>query len=65
LRVNRTELAEVLGVSMPTITAWLGEGMPYVEGGGKGKPFVFDTVECDRMVGGKQAPRKRGACGRR
>lgn len=45
MRVNRTELAEVLGVSMPTVTAWLGEGMPYVEGGGKGKPFVFDTVE--------------------
>lgn len=31
---------------MPTITAWLGEGLPAVEGGGKGKPFVFDTVEC-------------------
>lgn len=31
---------------MPTITSWMGDGMPYVEGGGKGKPFVFDTVDC-------------------
>lgn len=30
---------------MPTVTAWLGEGMPYVEGGGKGKPFVFETAD--------------------
>lgn len=48
MKVNRTELAEILGVSMPTITAWLGEDppLPYVEGGGKGKPFVFDSVAC-------------------
>lgn len=45
MRVNRTELAECIGVSMPTITSWIGEGMPYVEGGGKGKPFVFETTE--------------------
>lgn len=33
---------------MPSVTAWMGENppLPYVEGGGKGKPFVFDTVEC-------------------
>jgi phage terminase Nu1 subunit (DNA packaging protein) len=46
MRVNRTELAEIIGKSMPTITAWMGEGMPFVEGGGKGKPFVFETVDC-------------------
>jgi len=48
MRVNRTELAEVLGVSMPTITAWMGEEppLPYVEGGGKGKPYIFETTEC-------------------
>lgn len=45
MKVNRTELAEILGKSMPTITAWLGEGLPYIEGGGKGKPFVFDSVD--------------------
>lgn len=45
MKVNRTEIAEILGISMPTVTAWLGEGMPYVEGGGKGKPFVFSTPE--------------------
>lgn len=46
MKVNRTELAEVLGVSMVSITTWMGDGMPYVEGGGKGKPFVFETTEC-------------------
>jgi phage terminase Nu1 subunit (DNA packaging protein) len=46
MRVNRTELADILGISMPTVTAWMGDGMPYVEGGGKGKPFVFETTEC-------------------
>lgn len=44
--LNRTELADVLGVSMPTITAWMGDGMPYVDGGGKGKPFRFDSLAC-------------------
>lgn len=46
MRVNRTELAEILGISMPTVTAWMGDGMPFIEGGGKGKPFVFETTEC-------------------
>lgn len=45
MKVNRTELAEILGVSMPTVTAWMGDGLPYVEGGGKGKPFVFETTD--------------------
>jgi phage terminase Nu1 subunit (DNA packaging protein) len=59
VRVNRTELAEILGVSMPTITSWLGEGMPYVEGGGKGKPFVFDSVECIEWWAENKRRRKR------
>jgi phage terminase Nu1 subunit (DNA packaging protein) len=47
VKVNRTELAEILGISMPTVTAWMGDTppLPYVEGGGKGRPFVFDTTE--------------------
>jgi phage terminase Nu1 subunit (DNA packaging protein) len=35
-----------MGISMPTVTAWMGDGMPYVEGGGKGKPFTFETTDC-------------------
>jgi phage terminase Nu1 subunit (DNA packaging protein) len=45
MRVNRTELAEILGISMPTVTSWMGDGLPYIEGGGKGKPFVFETSD--------------------
>lgn len=59
MKVNRTELAEVLGISMPTVTSWLGEGMPYVEGGGKGKPFVFETVDCIEWWAENKRRRKR------
>lgn len=45
MHVNRTELAEILGISMPTVTAWMGDGLPYIDGGGKGKPFKFETTE--------------------
>ena len=59
MEVNRTELAQVLGISMPTVTAWMGEGMPFKEGGGKGKPFIFDTVECIEWWAENKRRRKR------
>lgn len=61
MRVNRTELAEIIGVSMPTITAWMGETppLPYVEGGGKGKPFVFDSADCIEWWAENKRRRKR------
>ena len=51
--VNRTELADLLGISMPTVTAWMGENppLPYMEGGGKGKPFKFsNSIELFRVL---------------
>lgn len=44
-KVNRAELAEILGVSLPTITSKVNKGMPYVQKGQRGKEWTFDTAE--------------------
>lgn len=43
MRVNRTQLADILGVSVPTISNWLDDGLPYAVQGSKGKEWVFET----------------------
>jgi phage terminase Nu1 subunit (DNA packaging protein) len=42
--VNRTELASICGVTVVTIDAWRQKGCPYVERGGRGKEWIFDTA---------------------
>lgn len=46
MRVNIGELAEILGVSRPTVTAWTNDGMPAAAIGSKGKPWEYLTEEC-------------------
>jgi phage terminase Nu1 subunit (DNA packaging protein) len=46
--VNRAELAEVFGVSAPTVTAWVERGCPYLAGGRKGRVWLFDTAAVAR-----------------
>lgn len=46
MRVNRRQLADILGKSLPTITAWTGEGMPFTKEGGKSGEWEFETTEC-------------------
>lgn len=48
LQVNRRDLARVLSVSMPTITDWVDKGMPVVNRGTRGIPWVFDVATCVR-----------------
>ncbi|MEQ3640801.1 MAG: terminase small subunit [Alteromonas sp.] len=43
-KVNRAELAEILGVSLPTITSKVNKGMPYLQRGQRGKEWLFDTA---------------------
>lgn len=43
-KVNRAELAEILGVSLPTITSKVNKGMPYIQRGQRGKEWLFDTA---------------------
>jgi phage terminase Nu1 subunit (DNA packaging protein) len=46
--VNRNELAEVFGVTPPTVTAWVERGCPYLAGGRKGRVWLFDTAAVAR-----------------
>ena len=43
-QVNRVELAEILGVSLPTITSKVSKGMPFEQRGGRGREWTFDTA---------------------
>ncbi|MGX1098864.1 terminase small subunit [Amorphus sp. MBR-141] len=43
--VNRQELADILGYSLPTISAWIEAGVPVVTHGGRGKAYEFNTEE--------------------
>jgi phage terminase Nu1 subunit (DNA packaging protein) len=43
--VNIQELSDIIGVTRPTIVAWIDDGMPYAEAGSKGKPWKFRTEE--------------------
>lgn len=43
LNINKDELAQMMGVSLPTIDAWVRKGMPVVERGGRGRPWTFNT----------------------
>ncbi|WP_296052312.1 terminase small subunit [uncultured Alteromonas sp.] len=46
MKLNRTELAELLGVTLPSIDLRIRKGMPFDCKGGRGKPWVFDSSEC-------------------
>ncbi|HEV2679431.1 MAG TPA: terminase small subunit [Rhodanobacter sp.] len=47
-KVNRKQLADVFGVSLPTIDAWLRAGCPFDQRGGSGKEWIFDTADVVR-----------------
>jgi phage terminase Nu1 subunit (DNA packaging protein) len=49
-RVNRNELAEIFDVSLPTVSAWLGAGMPVLEQGRKGREYAFDAGEVRKWL---------------
>lgn len=50
-KVNRSGLAAVFGVSMPTVDSWLRNGCPGVkEGVGKGGSWTFDTAEVSQWL---------------
>lgn len=48
--VNKAELAEVLGISLPTVGQWVKEGLPAVSRGGNGRAWEFDLAECVAWV---------------
>lgn len=48
--LNRGELARALGKSEPTITAWIGEGMPVLKEGTNGSAYEFQLSDCWRWL---------------
>lgn len=46
MRVNRRGLADILGISLPTVTAWVDQGMPFEVEGSKSAEWEFDTRKC-------------------
>jgi len=43
--LNRTQLSDVFGVSMPTIDDWVRKGCPVVSRGGRGREWQFNSAE--------------------
>ncbi|MAI64817.1 MAG: hypothetical protein CL600_08080 [Alteromonas sp.] len=46
MQVNRAELAEILGLSLPSVDSRVKRGMPYVSKGGRGREWVFESSDC-------------------
>tara|TARA_R110000751_G_scaffold146094_9_gene250007 strand:+ start:11777 stop:12391 length:615 start_codon:yes stop_codon:yes gene_type:complete len=44
--LNREDLAEAMGVSMNTISQWMGNGMPVRQEGGNGKAYELQLSHC-------------------
>lgn len=50
MRVNRTQLADVIGKTDKTVQVWLDEGMPRVSTAGQSGDSVYDTAEVIRWM---------------
>jgi phage terminase Nu1 subunit (DNA packaging protein) len=58
MRVNKTELAQILGVSLPTLGAWMaryGDAFPVLERGGRGRDFWFDHEAVQTFLESRKA----------
>lgn len=45
MKVNLSDLADVMGVSLPTVRAWIKKGLPYEQEGTNGKEWIFETAD--------------------
>jgi phage terminase Nu1 subunit (DNA packaging protein) len=55
VKLNRTALAEHMGVSLVTIDTWRKEGMPVVQRGSRGVEWVFDLAEVIKWYADRKA----------
>lgn len=61
-KVNRTGLADVFGISLPTVDIWVRNGCPGVKSGsGKGGGWTFDTAEVAKWLQKRAADDAGGA----
>ena len=49
-QITRQALADVFGVSLPTIDAWVRKGCPFVEKGGRGQEWQFNTAQVSKWL---------------
>lgn len=52
--VNRQELSEAMGVSLPTVDRWIRDGCPVKQRGAKGIPWEFDLAAVVGWWGDRQ-----------
>ncbi|UOV84349.1 terminase small subunit [Klebsiella pneumoniae] len=55
VKLNRSGLAEHMGVSLPTVDRWVKEGMPVVQRGARGVEWSFDLADVIRWWGDRKA----------
>ena len=44
--LNRDDLAQAMGVSINTVSQWIGNGMPVLQEGGNGKAYELRLSQC-------------------
>lgn len=62
--VNRKGIAELQGVSLPTIDAWVREGMPVAEKGGRGVGYKFNPAAVTEWRIDRETKKSRAAKGK-
>lgn len=45
LEVNKKDLSDTLGISLPTVGDWVSKGCPVVQHGGNGREWIFNTAD--------------------
>lgn len=48
--VTRQGLADIFGVSLPTIDNWVRQGCPYISKGGRGQEWQFNTAQVSKWL---------------
>ena len=43
MELSKADLAKFYGVSLPTISQWVGKGCPFISKGGQGRKWVFSS----------------------
>ncbi len=59
--VGRQELADIFGVSGPTVDAWMRNGAPYITAGSKGISWEINTAEISEWLINKSVDEATGA----
>jgi phage terminase Nu1 subunit (DNA packaging protein) len=63
MRVNKSELAQILGLSLPTVSAYMvryGEAFPVLERGGRGRDWWFESDAVTAFLDARKAEDEAG-----